>query len=67
MVADVRAAVLTAVQDAGAPSVALAVTRSGVALATVPVPLERRPAPRGLAGVRHSARSVAWAVRVHGR
>ena len=67
MVADVRDAVLAAVQDAGAPSVALAVTRSGAALATVPVPLERRPAPRGLAGVRHSARSVAWAVRVQAR
>lgn len=67
MAADVRDAVLAAVQDAGAPSVALAVTRSGAALATVPVPHERPPAPRGLAGVRHSARSVAWAVRVQGR
>lgn len=67
MAADVRVAVLAAVQDAGAPSVALAVTRSGAALATVPVRYERRPAPRGLAGIRHSARSVAWAVRVSGR
>lgn len=63
MAASVRDAVLTAVQDAGAPCVALAVTRSGAALATVPVPRGRRPAPRGLVGVRHSARSVAWAVR----
>jgi glycosyltransferase involved in cell wall biosynthesis len=67
MAADVRDAVLAAVRDAGAPSVALAVTRSGASLATVPVPHERRPAPRGLAGVRHSARSVAWAVRAQGR
>ncbi|WP_116450625.1 glycosyltransferase family 2 protein [Blastococcus litoris] len=67
MVANVRDAVLAAVQDAGAPSVALAVTRSGAALATVPVPIGRPPAPRGLAGVRHSARSVAWAVRAQQR
>jgi hypothetical protein len=67
MAADVRDAVLAAVQDAGAPSVALAVTRSGAALASVPVPLERRPAARGVAGVAHSARSVAWAVRARAR
>jgi polyisoprenyl-phosphate glycosyltransferase len=67
MATGVRDAVLAAVQEAGATSVALAVSRSGAALATVPVPLERRPAPRGMAGVRHSARSVAWAVRAQGR
>jgi glycosyltransferase involved in cell wall biosynthesis len=67
MAGDVRDSVLAAVREAGAPSVALAVTRSGTPLATVPVPLERRPTPRGLAGARHSARSVAWAVRARGR
>ena len=66
MAPHVRDDALRAVRHAGAPSVALAVTRSGAPLATVPVPCPRNghPAPRGLAGVRHSARSVAWAARV---
>ena len=66
MAPHVRSAALLAVRRAGAPSIALAVTRSGTSLGTVPVPRcpDARPAPRGLAGIRHSARSVAWAVRV---
>jgi glycosyl transferase family 2 len=65
MAPPVRAAALRAVQQAGAPSVALAVTRSGSPLAAVPVPRSRhgRTSSRGLAGVVHAARAVAWAAR----
>ncbi|WP_347057323.1 glycosyltransferase [Blastococcus sp. HT6-30] len=63
----VRAAVLSGVRDRGAPSVVLAVGRSGRPVTSVPVTRARRPVGRSAwtagARVRQSARSLAWAVR----
>jgi hypothetical protein len=63
----VRAAVLTAVQEEGAPSVVLAVARAGRSVASVPVARDRRPEGRsawtGPSRLRQSLRSLAWAAR----
>ncbi|MCW2683584.1 MAG: putative Glycosyl transferase [Blastococcus sp.] len=63
----VRAAVLTAVADEGAPSVVLGVARAGVPVTSVPVVRERRSVGRsawtGRARLRQSARSLSWALR----
>ncbi|MDP5184475.1 glycosyltransferase [Blastococcus sp. BMG 814] len=65
----VRAAVVPAVQDQGAPSVVLAVGRSGRPVASVPVVRDRRPVGRSAwtarARVRQSLRSLSWAARGH--
>ncbi|MFD2093502.1 glycosyltransferase [Blastococcus deserti] len=67
MDAAVRAAVLTAVADEGAPSVVLGVARARVPVTSVPVARDRRPVGRsawtGRARLRQSARSLAWALR----
>jgi len=66
----VRAAVLTAMADGGAPSVVLAVATARVPVTSVPVSRDRRPAGRSAwtaaARVRQSARSLLWAVRARG-
>ena len=66
MTRPVRDAVVTAVA-AGAPSVVLAVGRSGCPLASVPVARDVRPvgssAWSGRARLRQSARTLAWAAR----
>jgi glycosyltransferase involved in cell wall biosynthesis len=66
MDAEVRAAVLTAVTHAGAPSAVLGVARAGVPVASVPVVRDRRPvgdsAWTGRARLVQSARSLAWAL-----
>ncbi|MGY2001774.1 glycosyltransferase [Blastococcus sp. SYSU DS1024] len=63
----VRAAVVTAVLERGAPSVVLAVGGSGRPVASVPVVRDRRPAGRSAwtarARVGQSLRSLTWAVR----
>ena len=63
----VRNAVLRAVRDGGAPSVVLAVGRSGRPTTSVPVIRDRRPVGRSAwtagARVRQSARSLSWALR----
>jgi polyisoprenyl-phosphate glycosyltransferase len=63
----VRAAVLTAVSEEGAPSVVLGVARAGVPVTSVPVVRDRRSAGRsawtGRARLRQSARSLTWALR----
>ncbi len=67
MDAAVRAAVLAAVTDDGAPSVVLGVARAGVPTTSVPVVRDLRPVGRsawtGRARLRQSARSLLWAVR----
>ncbi|MGY1836131.1 glycosyltransferase [Blastococcus sp. SYSU DS0510] len=64
---DVRAAVVPAVQERGAPSVVLAVGGSGRPVASVPVVRHRRPSGRSAwtarARVRQSLRSLTWAAR----
>ncbi len=66
MDAVVRAAVVTAVRDEGAPSVVLAVARAGRPVASVPVErdlrTEGRSAWTGRARLRQSFRSLAWAL-----
>jgi polyisoprenyl-phosphate glycosyltransferase len=66
----VRAAVLSAMADGGAPSVVLAVATARVPVTSVPVRRDRRPSGRSAwtaAGrVRQSARSLLWAVRARG-
>ncbi|WP_236835054.1 glycosyltransferase [Blastococcus sp. KM273129] len=63
----VRAAVVTAVREQGAPSVVLAVGRAGRPVASVPVVRDRRPVGRSAwtarARLRQSLGSLAWAVR----
>ncbi|MGY1718673.1 glycosyltransferase [Blastococcus sp. SYSU DS0552] len=65
----VRAAVLSGVRDRGAPSVVLAVGRSGRPVTSVPVARALRPVGRSAwtagARVRQSARSLVWAARTH--
>jgi glycosyltransferase involved in cell wall biosynthesis len=67
MDAAVRAAVLTAVTEEGAPSVVLGVARAGVAVTSVPVVRALRPVGRSAwttaARARQSARSLLWAAR----
>jgi hypothetical protein len=62
-----RAAVLAAVESAGAPSVVLAVGQAGRQVASVPVVRDRRPVGRSawtpIARLRQSVRSLRWAVR----
>ncbi|MGY2082425.1 glycosyltransferase [Blastococcus sp. SYSU DS0539] len=66
----VRAAVVAAVQDHGAPSVVLAVGRTGRPVASVPVVRDRRPVGRSAwtarARLRQSLRSLTWAARGRG-
>jgi polyisoprenyl-phosphate glycosyltransferase len=66
----VRAAVLTAMADGGAPSVVLAVATARVPVTSVPVRRDRRPSGRSAwsagARLRQSARSLLWAVRARG-
>jgi glycosyltransferase involved in cell wall biosynthesis len=63
----VRAAVLSAMADGGAPSVVLAVPAAAVPVASLPVSRHRRPVGRSAwttaARLRQSARSLAWAAR----
>ncbi|CCG04250.1 putative Glycosyl transferase [Blastococcus saxobsidens DD2] len=63
----VRAAVVTAVEERGAPSVVLAVGRSGRPATSVPVVRDQRPVGRSAwtpgARLRQSARSLSWALR----
>lgn len=63
----VRAEVVAAVRERGAPSVVLAVGGSGRAVSSVPVVRDRRPVGRSAwtarARVRQSLRSLYWAVR----
>ena len=67
MDANVRAAVLAAVTEHGAPSVVLGVARAGVPATSVPVVRDLRSvgssAWTGRARLRQSARSLAWALR----
>jgi hypothetical protein len=66
----VRAAVLAAMADGGAPSVVLAVAAAHVPVTSVPVTRDRRPTGRSAwtaaARLRQSARSLAWAARARG-
>jgi hypothetical protein len=63
----VRDAVVTAVQEEGAPSVVLAVARAGRPVTSLPVARDRRTAGRSAwsarARLRQSVRSLAWATR----
>ncbi|MDK3256533.1 glycosyltransferase [Blastococcus capsensis] len=63
----VRAAVVAAVEQRGAPSVVLAVGRSGRTTTSVPVVRDQRPVGRSAwtpgARLRQSARSLSWALR----
>jgi glycosyltransferase involved in cell wall biosynthesis len=67
MGSSVRAAVVAAVSDGGAPSVVLAVGRAGEPMISVPVARDRRPVGESAwtAGtrLRQSLRSLAWAAR----
>jgi polyisoprenyl-phosphate glycosyltransferase len=67
MGAQVRAAVLAAVDSDGAPSVVLAVGRAGLPVASIPVVRDRRPGGRSAwtpgARLRQSIRSLRWALR----
>jgi polyisoprenyl-phosphate glycosyltransferase len=64
---DVRATVVAAVADGGAPSVVLAVPRAGEPTISVPVARDRRPVGESAwtagARLRQSLLSLAWAVR----
>jgi hypothetical protein len=63
----VRAAVLAAVDAAGAPSVVLAVGQAGLPVTSIPVVRDLRPVGRSAwtagARLRQSARSLRWALR----
>jgi hypothetical protein len=63
----VRAAVLAAVEAAGAPSVVLAVGQAGLPVTSIPVVRDLRPVGRSAwtagARLRQSARSLRWALR----
>ncbi|TYP90731.1 glycosyltransferase [Blastococcus xanthinilyticus] len=63
----VRTAVVTAVEERGAPSVVLAVGRSGQPTTSLPVIRDQRPVGRSAwtpgARLRQSARSLVWALR----
>jgi hypothetical protein len=63
----VRAAVLAAMEGAGAPSVVLAVGQAGLPVASIPVVRDRRQIGRSAwtsrARLRQSARSLRWALR----
>ncbi len=68
---EVRAAVVAAVAEEGAPSVVLAVGRAGRPVVSIPVARDRRPVGRSAwstrARVRQSVRSLAWALRARRR
>jgi glycosyltransferase involved in cell wall biosynthesis len=63
----VRAAVLAATESGGAPSIVLAIGRSGRPVTSLPVVRDRRPvggsAWTGRARLRQSVRSLVWALR----
>ena len=67
----VRTTVVTQVLAGRAPSVVLAVARAGRPVLSLPVERDVRPSGRSAwtpwARLRQSARSLAWALRTHGR
>lgn len=68
---EVRATVVTAVAEEGAPSVVLAVATAGRPAASIPVERDPRPVGRSAwsarARLRQSARSLMWAARARWR